>query len=150
MEIKPMIIIDKSGLRITSDGFKALHSYAQHYIRNCRSKLEEYHTELVKTRGMIPPEDTPEGALVFDAQHEINRAEEFVRQVQQAERGANRMFQWHFEKEADVYRKTRIQRGIAKVEDDPTLYAAVLNAMEMLHQENQFFSREKFINYINN
>ena len=60
------------------------------------------------------------------------------------------MFDRNFVTWAEVFRQTRIELGLAKIEDSSELYAAVKRTMAMLKAENPKFSETKFIKYINN
>lgn len=146
---KPMLIIDKSGITITPDGYNALLSYIQHCTNTLRTKVDAYHQELVEARGSLPDASTPEGQTLTRYQEEIDRAEELKRQIEEARREYHRAFWTNFKRWAEVLHRCRIEAGVDKIEDIYTLNMVATFVMQMLREENPYFSREKFITYIN-
>src|SRR6266496_2535239 len=140
MEGKPMFVFDKSGVIITPEAFDSLRVCTRYFIHEGRATLDVYQYRV--------PDSHEEETQVVNMQREMALATALLPELEEAGQVARRMFQWHFKREAEVWRRTCIQLGLQRIQDNAALYAALCNQMAMLKEENPFFSPEKFISYI--
>ena len=141
MQIKPMIIIDKSGIVITPDAPDLLLYHTNFFTYQVRAKLDEY---------IAQEHPAPQDPLLVDTQEELRRAETIAGELTQMRGYLLHVYDWHFESLAHIFRETRVLLKVARIEDDRSLLYAVKCLMTMLKRYNPKFSEEKFIKYINN
>jgi hypothetical protein len=142
MQIEPMFVITKSGLIIRPEGIDLALTYIKYFIQDARAKLDEYI--------MVSHCTSFDDPIFAEAQHEICRAVDIMRELEETKEHRIRVYDRNFQDWAEVFRQTRIECGFEKIEDSPELYTAVKHVMVILKAENPKFSEEKFINYINN
>lgn len=150
MDIQPMFVITKSGLTIRPEGIELSMSHTRSYISYLSSLLAEFQQEAVRARTIAPEGIPQEDSIVADTQRELSRAEAHLTGLGQVKGHIIQVYDRNFVTWAEVYRQTRIELGLSKIEDSPELYAAVKRTMAMLKAENSKFSETKFIKYINN
>jgi hypothetical protein len=138
MDKQPMFVITKSGLIIRLEKLKALHWYIDYYVCAIKGRLALYLEEC--------DEDDTAIALL---QGEVEFAEEIDRELEQLTTEVRHIYDRNFEAWAEAFRQARIERGLARIEDSPDLYALLKIVVAMLKSENHWFSEEKFIKYIN-
>jgi hypothetical protein len=142
MQVEPMFIITKSGLTIRPETIDLLRAYTTRYINDSRKMLDEYIAETHCTSFDDP--------IFAEAQREICRAVEVVKGLDQVGGHIVHVYDRNFETWAGAFRQARIERGLAKIEDSPDLYALLRIVMAILKAENPKFSEEKFRKFINN
>jgi hypothetical protein len=135
-----MISVSKHCITIDPTLFDVLLGYTNHYIGECRTRLEEY-------KGV---EEQPDQQLVTTVEREIARAETVARNLVTLRDRLEQIYIWNFRQLAEAFRKSTSHLDIADVQSIPELNLVLFYVMEMLKEENPHFSREKFINYINN
>ena len=137
----------KSGVDFTLEAFELLRVYPHYCISDWQEKIEMYRTESVSLTGSSEASKTD--SLIRRALDEIHQAQVVVCELSELQKGRQRMFMVNFERKAEVYRQSRIQLGLAKIEDSPHLFATLKIEMAMLKAENPLFSFKRFIDYIN-
>ena len=138
----------KSGVDFTLEAFELLSVYPHYCISDWEAKIEMYRSESAALAGSSEP-STKTDSLIRRAQDEIQRAQVVVRELSELQKGNRRMFTLNFERKAKVYRRARIELGLAKIEDSPHLYAMLKIEMAIYKAENPMFSFKRFIDYIN-
>ncbi len=150
MSDESLFIINKSSVVLTTFVIDLFYSYMNHYIRDGYEKIEEYEREATEIRLIEPSWVSQEEHSVADMQRELNRAESLRAELGQVRGHIVHVYDRNFRDWAEVFRQTRLELGLEKIEDSPELYAAVKHVMTMLKEENPRFSESKFIKYINN
>ena len=141
MQTEPMFIaITKSGLTIKPQGSDLLLVLVKHCIKYLQDKIAEFQE--------VAPAGQEERAVV-DAQRLLERTETLSGELEQVKGHFVQVYDRNFQMWAEAFRSARRALGLAKIEDSPHLYTQLQIVMKMLKEENPFFSREKFINYIN-
>lgn len=133
----------KYTLGLTAEAVDRFQYYPAFYIKVGRLKLEEYRQKVED--GQMKPDN----ALIASVQQEIEAAEAVNQAFEELAGALQIIFSWHFKKLAEVKRQARIVGGYQRIEDSPDLYRDTVLTMDMLKAENPYFSREKFIAYIN-
>lgn len=146
--MKPMITFRPHSIRATPQFVECCREYTQHYMRCAQEKIEEYRAEVGRQTGLRAL--TSHHEAVVAARREVARAQVVYEALNVLRDRLERLYHWHYEQMAEVYRQARIQLELARVEDSPHLYVAVKLTMAMLKAENPKFSEAKFIKYINN
>jgi len=146
--MKPMITTGPHSIRATPQFVDLCREYAQHYQRCAQEKIEQYRTAIARQKGARAL--TGDHEVIVEAQREVARAQVVYEALDVLRGELERLYNWHYAELANVYRQTRLELGLAKIEDAPELYRAVELTMVMLRAENPKFSEEKFINCINN
>jgi hypothetical protein len=141
MSTQPLVNITKSGVVLRPEAVNLLHAYTRYFIQHSRAKLDEYLFDL---GGSL------DDRIAAEAQQAICAAVDLLRELDEADDHIGRVYDRNFEMWAQVFRQTRIELGLERIEASPHLYAAVKIVMAMLRAENPKFSESKFINYINN
>jgi hypothetical protein len=142
MAQQPMFVITKSGLTIRPEGIDLSIVYTKYFIQDARAKLDEYI--------MVLPCTSFDDPIFAKAQQEICRAVDIMRELEEVRGHILRVYDRNFQDWAEVFRQTRLELGLERIEDSPELYAAVKRTMAMLKAENRLFSEEKFRKFINN
>ena len=138
----------KSGVDFTLEAFELLRVYPHYCISDWQAKIEMYRSESAALSGSKEP-STKTDSLIRQAQDEVRRAQVVIHDLSELQKGRRRMFTVDFQRKAEVYRRVRIELGLAKIEDSPHLYAMLKIEMEMLKVENPYFSFKRFVDYIN-
>lgn len=139
----------KSGVDFTLEAFELLRVYPHYCISDWQAKLEIYRTESATFAGSSKTGSPKTNRLIRQAQDEIRRAQVVVHELSELHQGRQRIFTVNFKRKAEVYRRARIELGLAKIEDSLHLYATLKIEMAMLKAENPYFSFKRFIDYIN-
>jgi hypothetical protein len=150
MNTQQMFVITKSGLTIRPEGIELAISYTWSRIGRLSGLLDEYIYEAARARTVAPEGVPQEDSIVADTQHELDRAYAHLDDLTQAKGHLIRVYDRNFRDWAEVFRQTRLELVLEKIEGSPELYAAVKRTMTMLRAENPKFSESKFISYINN
>ena len=147
---RSMVTTKRHSIRVTPQFIELCDEYTQHYIRCCQSKIEEYRSEVAKQQsaGLRPIVEIE--TFVIEARTAIARATVVQEGLRFLRNELECIYDWHFKQLAEVYRRTRIELGLARIDDSPDLRMSVTFTMGMLKSENPTFSEQKFINYINN
>jgi hypothetical protein len=146
---RPMITTGPHSVRATPQFVDLCREYAQHYIRCAQEKIEEYRSRTSPRRSDGLRAITEDDVVVLDARREIARAT-VVHEALDVLRGElARYCDLNFETWAAVLRQSRIELGLARIEDSPELRLVVTLAIGALKAQNPKFSEEKFIKYIN-
>jgi hypothetical protein len=145
MDIQPMFVITKSGLTIRPEGIDLAIAHTQSYISYVGGLLEEFQCEAARARTIAPEGIPQEDSIVADTQCELDRAGAHLDDLTQAKGHLIRVYDRNFQDWAEVFRQTRLELGLGRIEDSPELYAAVKRTMAMLKAENPRFSESKFI-----
>jgi hypothetical protein len=149
-QLRPIYVTSKSGFRLTPHGAYQLHAYAQFYVNALRAKLDEYLRELDHLRAHGEPEDESATLMIAETTQAIKEATECAKEVEALRQQIEEQFTITFKLFGDAYRQTRRQLGLARIEDDASLWAAVQNTMAALKDANKRFNEVKFTTYINN
>ncbi len=149
MDIQPMFVITKSGLIIRPEGIELSIAHTRHYIDDLKNLLAEFQYEAARARTIAPEGIPQEDSIVTDTKRGLARAYAHLDDLTQVRGHLTRLYDRNFKDWADVFRQTRIELGLEKIEDSTELHAAVQRTMEMLKTENHWFSESKFITYIN-
>ncbi len=149
MEAKPMISVSKHSITVASEVFELMLAYTRYFIHDRQTRLNAYLEELERTRGGLPDSSSEEGQVIASAQSDIRRAEALERDIAQIKSELSTIYKWNFVKLAEVLRKTRLHLEQDKIENMYSLKVYVYFLMEMLKAENPLFSRDTFLEHIN-
>jgi hypothetical protein len=150
MEIEPMYTVRKHSIVLTPGALDSVLGYTNYFLKDIHAKLEEYHTERAKLHGQGVRPIREDDALSYDVRRVIAQAEQVAQDVELLRDEVACIYRWHFEQLAQVWRVTRRELGLTRIEEVPELKRALGNTMKMLKSENPKFSEDKFIKYINN
>jgi hypothetical protein len=145
-----MISKGTHSIRVTPELIQLCRDYADHYSRCAQDKVEEYQATLGEghTDGLRPIVEDHE--VVIAARREIAKATVVQEALSVLQSELERIYTFHYEQLAEVFRTARKELGFDRLDHSPHLHLIVLLTMAMLKAENSKFSEEKFINYINN
>jgi hypothetical protein len=149
METESMVTVRKHSIVLTADALDSALAYTNYFLRDLRSKLEEYHTEQARLHGGDRRPIRENDALTRDTDREIARAEQLAYDLELLRDELVTIYRWHFVQLAEVFRKTRIHLETERIEDLYTLKVALHFLMQMLSAENPKFDRQHFVDYIN-
>jgi hypothetical protein len=142
MTTKPLVRTTPHTIRATPKLIELCGEYARYYIRAIQGKIAEYR----ELQGEAVESDAP----LVEARRQLARAQVVVEALETLQGELERIYKWHYEQMADIYRQTRLELGLERIEDDPNLHMVVKFTMSLLKRENPRFREDKFINYINN
>ncbi len=147
MQTKPMIIIGKHSITLRPE----LPDQLLGYIHFCRDAIQKRLDEYVRERNQHTSQEAlQQDSALTEAQRKISQAEALIAELEQLRGHVSRSYERDFDTWAEVFRKTRIALEHERFQDNYTLNTAVMTAMELLQQDNPYFSRDKFESYINN
>jgi hypothetical protein len=150
METKPLYTLRKHSIVLTPGMLNTVLAYIRYVHRSLRTKLEEYRTAQNQSGSTDIQAVNAGETTAAQVQREIARAEEVAQDVELLRDEVKQIYLWHFTKMAEVWRTTRLELGLSRIEEVQELKLALTHTMRMLKAENPQFSEEKFIQFINN
>jgi hypothetical protein len=142
-----MISTGPHSIRATPLFIDLCQQYAQYYKKCVQEKIEEYSAVIAQQQDAKAV--TSDHEAVVTARREVARAQVVHEALDILRSELERIYNFHYERLAEVWRQTRIELGLTCIEDDPSLMIALRLTMAMLKAENPTFREEKFIRYIN-
>src|SRR5262245_43637552 len=109
MQIKPLFVINRSGLIYRPEGIDLMLAYSSHYIQCNHEKLSKYQREAAQARAVAPEGVPQEESIVADTQLELSKAEAVVTELQSVRGHIIHLYNQDFETWAERFRQTRIQ-----------------------------------------
>jgi hypothetical protein len=143
-----MVTIGPHSVRATPLFIELCQEYAQHYQRCAQERIEEYSAAIAQQKGFRAL--TGDHEEVVAARREIARAQVVSEALDVLREELERIYNFHYEQMAELFRQAKAELGIERIEDAPQLAVMLRLTMAMLRAENPKFREEKFINYINN
>lgn len=142
-----MLVVRNHTFVVTPRMLEAIVAYTKYFRNDLARKLREYQVE--QSTLAAAGAGALDTALVSSVQEEIQRAEVVMHDVELLRDELQHIYRWHFERLAEVFRRTRLDLQAERIENIHVAKIVLTHLMQMLHEENQKFNREKFIEYIN-
>jgi hypothetical protein len=138
---QPMIILGKHSITIRPELPERLIGY----VKFGRDAMKRKLHEVLDDQNI--PDDDPATLTTI---RQIEEVEALISQLEQLQDRLSHVHYLNFYLLADVIRKTLDDLEFKRIEEVYTIEVLVANLMEVLKAANPYFSKEKFINYINN
>ncbi len=145
----PIVIIKKHSITLTPSFCNNLLAYTRYFIYDSRTHLDEYLRELELYKEHAPEEVPTKDNHIQEVQQAIVQAESMLTTLEPVADDVLLSYKRNYETLAEVLRQTRIELGVERIEDVYTFKVYLEQLCRMLWNENDLFSREKFISYIN-
>jgi hypothetical protein len=149
MELEPIYTIRTHSIVVTEEGLESILGYTNYALRDLRTKLDEYHSELAKQHGEGLRRIREEDTLTLQVRREIARAEAIARDIELLRDEMGIIYRWHFAQLAEVFRQTRLHLEADNLESLYTMRVVLHYLMQMLKGENPKFNEQHFLDYIN-
>jgi hypothetical protein len=143
MNEQKMFSTGKHSRGLTPQAVDIFPRYTQFYVKAGRAKLEQYH------RQMRASNTPPDEKLIGSMELEIARAEQVEQAFTDLSNALQHVHDCNFREIAHVLRTAMLELGYQRIEDSQELYLVTCLIMRWLKSQNELFSREKFLNYIN-
>jgi hypothetical protein len=149
MDSRSLITLSKHSVTLTPNLCNDLLSYTRYFVYDSKMHLDEYLRELERFKEHVPEQVPTKDRHVFDVQQALVRAESILTEFEPLTDEMHRTYKRNYITLANVLRQTRRDLGQERIEDIHTFKVYLDHLCRMLYQENDMFSREKFINCIN-